>query len=73
MKKQLDLNKMELVELNPKEMESVEGGGIFGAILGFVVGAALELILGPQVEGGTDSSWLLWGLQGAAFGSLLPF
>jgi len=80
MKKQLDLNQMGLIELESKEMESVEGGGIFGAILGFVVGAVAALIfdipiaISGEPDGSNSSNWLACGLIGAAVGGVfLPF
>jgi len=74
MKKQLDLNQMGLVEMNSNEMEQVEGGGIFGAIIGFIVGVTLALISSADgsftINGQTadSSDWLAAGIIGAVVG-----
>lgn len=75
MKNELDLMNMGLVEMNASEMEEVDGGGIFGAIIGFVAGAALALfsetvtINGNEVSG--SDNWFAAGLIGAAAGAAI--
>ena len=77
MKNDLNLTQMGLVEMNSSEMEEVDGGGFFGALIGFVVGAVLALtsdtieINGETVSG--SDNWFTAGMIGAVVGgSIIP-
>ena len=81
------LEKYGVQEMNAVEMREVKGGGFFGALLGFVVGAVVGLfsssgeVCGTDENGkkvcvpiddSTDRMWI-FGIIGAALGSRLPF
>jgi hypothetical protein len=53
MKNTLDLNKMGLEPMNNLEMEELNGGGLWGKVIKFVV----ELVASAVVESAVSSAW----------------
>ncbi|MCX2573929.1 hypothetical protein [Pedobacter sandarakinus] len=73
--KKLELENFGVQELNAKGMEDVNGGGFFGALIGFLVGATLALLSGEttingEVVSGSDN-WFTAGLIGAGAGAVI--
>ena len=70
-----------VVEMDAKEMKQIQGGGFFGALLGFLVGAVASLFIseakvskdGVSTQVGGDSKMMVCGIIGATFGAMLPF
>ena len=74
--KNLELEGFGLVEMNHSELINTDGGGFFGALLGFAVGASIG-IFGDGVvcdgSGNCTDNWFMIALVGAAIGFTLPF
>lgn len=74
--KNLELEGFGLVEMNHSELINTDGGGFFGALLGFAVGAAIGIFGDGHVydqNGNSTNNVLMCALVGAAIGSTLPF
>lgn len=73
--KNLKLQDFGVQEMDAKEINETVGGGIFGALIGFVVGATLALVSGEvtingEVVSGSDN-WFTAGLIGAGAGAAI--
>ncbi|RZL44536.1 MAG: hypothetical protein EOO93_27860 [Pedobacter sp.] len=72
--KNLNLENFGVQEMDAREMASIDGGGFFGALLGFVVGAAVGILAGGgTINGAHSDDWFHFALIGAAVGAAAPF